>query len=271
MLHRVLTLAQSWRTAAEKDPIATDCRRCVGLYPNTTKCWEESKASLGDYDGAMRRAYIESHCSLEESFRIGQRWAGENSVSLVAPSTRAVEASPWLERTNVPIGTIGNRRSRFDARPHGIVIAWCLGLEELLDLEEYSGIDGVVLVRAYSGHAPWVTAFRVEHLGGQLVPPVDEPSAAIVATVEGLSDTAVLNQGLTDPRERSAAVQALTYLYKNGHQLDPDQLATEAIRNKWPRQAPLELAKIARDLKSGRQIRFTQRLRPSILAEWSNK
>ncbi len=79
---------------------------------------------------------------------------------------------------------------------------------------------------------------------------------------------AVLNQGLIDSRERSAAVHALTYLRDHGHRLDPDQLATEALRREWPRQSPLELARIARDLNAGKKLRFQQRLRPEVLAEW---
>jgi len=217
----------------------------------------------------MRRSYIETHCSLIDSFKLAQRWAGGAPTSLMAPSTSAVDVSPWLEGAGVPIGTVGNRRSRFNARPRGIVIAWCLHLNEILDLESQSDIDGVVLVRAGSQHAPWITACHVDHLGGESVPAVEEASSAIKATVEGLSMVAVLNQGLIDSRERSAAVQALTYLREHGHRLDPDQLTSEALRREWPRQSPLELARIARDLNAGKRLKFQQRLRPEVLAEWA--
>lgn len=222
------------------------------------------------YGVPMRRAYIESHCSLIDSFKLARRWADGAATSLIAPSTSAVEASPWLESAGVPIGTVGNRHSRFNAPPHGVVIAWCLHLDELLDLEDRNDIDAVVLVRAGVRDAPWITAYEVDHLGGEAVPEVEEASPTIRATVEGLSGGAVLNQGLIDSRERSAAVQALTYLRERGHELDPDQLATEALRCEWPRRAPLELAQIARDLNAGKKLKFQQRLRPEILAEWAN-
>ena len=52
-------------------------------------------------------------------------------------------------------------------------------------------------------------------------------------TVPGLSDMAVLNQGLIDRRERWAAVQALTFLRGRGVKLEPDGLMVEALRNGW--------------------------------------
>jgi len=64
-------------------------------------------------------------------------------------------------------------------------------------------------------------------------------------------------------------VQALTYLREHGHRLDPDQLTSEALRRKWPRQSPLELARIARDLNAGKRLKFQQRLRPEVLVEWA--
>ena len=99
----------------------------------------------------MRRSYIDNHCSLIDSFKLAQRWAGGAPTSLTASSTSAVEASPWLEGAGVPIGTVGNRRSRFSARPRGIIIAWCLHLDELLDLEGHNGlftVGGVAVVGA---------------------------------------------------------------------------------------------------------------------------
>jgi hypothetical protein len=76
----------------------------------------------------MHRRYIEAHYPLADSFHLARRWAGSMSMTLIAPSTSAVEASPWLERAGIPIGTVGSRHSRFNARPRGIVIAWCLDL-----------------------------------------------------------------------------------------------------------------------------------------------
>ncbi|WP_375496540.1 hypothetical protein [uncultured Jatrophihabitans sp.] len=191
-------------------------------------------------------------------------------TSLIAPSTSAVTASTWLEHTGVPIGTTGNRHSRFTARPRGTVIAWCLHLDEVLNIERTRDVDAIVLVRAFEQHAPWITAHEAEHLGGEFVPTVPEASPAIKAMVKGISLLPIVNQGLADSRERSMAVQALTYFHDHGHQLNPAQLVTEAIRNEWPRESPLELADLARQINAGKRLRFKRRLVPEVLTEWSN-
>lgn len=217
----------------------------------------------------MHRAYVEVQCPLAESFKLARRWAGSGTTTLIAPSTSAVTASPWLERTGIAIGTSGNRHSRFTARPRGTVIAWCLHLDEILDLEHGRDVGAMVLVRAFDRHAPWVTAHSAEHLGGEVVPAVPEASPAIKAMVEGISLLPVLNQGLSDSRERSMAVQALTYFHRHGHRLDGPQLITEALRNGWPRQSPLELARLAKEITAGKQLRYQQRLVADVVAEWA--
>ena len=216
----------------------------------------------------MSDAYIESHCTLRDSFTLATRWIGGRRTSLIAPSTSAVEAQPWLTDVQVSIGTIGNRHSRFAASPRGIVIAWCLNLVEVLDLEGRRGVESVVLVQAHKPHAPWVTARNAEHLGGEAVPAVPESDAATKAFVKGISSLAVHNQGLTDSRERSAAVQGLTYLRDHAHALHPAQLVVEALRNDWPGSSPVELAKIAKELNAGKQLRYQRRLNPEAMGKW---
>lgn len=223
------------------------------------------------YIQPMRRSYIDPHVGLTESFRLARVWAGDPSpVAILGPSTSAIEASPWLLKTGLPIGTTGNRHSRFTARPRsGTVIGWCLNLEEILDLERWADLDGLVVVRAHKTHAPWVTAHDAEFLGGEPVLPVPEASPAIKAMVKGISPIAVLNQGLVDDRERSSAVQALTYMRDHGHKLVPEQLVVEAIRQEWPGTGPLELADLAKQLNAGKRLRFQKRINPTSLDEWS--
>lgn len=220
----------------------------------------------------MRRAYISPHVDLRKSFHLAKAWAGsESRVTIVGPSTSAVEASPWLAQTGLPIGTTSNRHSRYTARARtGIAIAWCLHLDEILDLEQRSAIDGLVAVRGHNDHAPWITAHGAEFLGGEPVLSVPEASAAIKAMVDGISLPAVLNQGLIDSRERSMAVQALTYMRDHGHTLVPEQLAVEAIRHGWPGTSPLKLADLAKQLNAGKRLRYGQRLNTSVLKEWAS-
>src|ERR1700740_1295329 len=76
-------------------------------------------------------------------------------------------------------------------------------------------------------------------------------------TVPGLSDMAVLNQGLIDRRERWAAVQALTFLRGRGVKLEPDGLMVEALRNGWGSTGPEDLRQTAIDLNKGEKLQFT--------------
>ncbi len=232
----------------------------------------------------MRRAYIGPGLDLRQSFILARTWAGlQETVTLMAPSTGAVEASPWLERAGLPIGLTGHRRSRFRGRPAGIVIAWCLGLEDLLDLdcsssadeamparslESADAVSGVVVVRATGRLAPWATARHARHLGGEPLSPTPEASAAEKAAVAQLTGMAVLDHGLTDSRERAAAVQALAFLRDNGVLLSPEALCVEALRNGWPRRAGIDLAEIARGLNAGTRMRHDSRLSMAAMRTW---
>lgn len=218
----------------------------------------------------MRRAYVEAHADLPESFDLARAWAGRDSmVTIVGPSTSDVDASPYLAKAGLPIGTTSNRHSKYTARPRsGTVIAWCLHLDEILDLERYADLDGLVAVRAHNSHAPWTTAHDAECLGGKQVASVPEPTDAIKAMVTGLSVMPVLNQGLIDSRERSMAVQALTYMRRRGHKLIPEQLIAEAIRQKWPGSSSLEFGDLAKQLNAGKRFRFQDRVNLEAMAEW---
>lgn len=116
----------------------------------------------------------------------------------------------------------------------------------------------------------------LDRSGDRAVPAAGEavhepgPRQSRRATVEGLSDMAVLNQGLIDRRERSAAVQALAYLRAHGVPLDPDGLMVEALRNGWGSTGPEDLRQIAIDLNKGKKLQFTTRTRPERLEEWAH-
>lgn len=216
----------------------------------------------------MRYGYVEAHVGLVEAFKMARRWIGNEPAMVLGPSTSALGESSWLLQTGVPLGVTGNRRSQFAARPSGVVIGWCLNLREILDVEDEQRVSGLVAIRAHKSHSPWTSARAAERLGGEAIEPISEAADAVKRTVQGISSIAVLNQGLADPRERSAAVQAMTYLRQHGYQLDPQQLIVEALRNDWPRQAPIRLAEIAKDLNSGKRLRYTNRVSIEALAEW---
>ncbi|MBE1515183.1 hypothetical protein [Nesterenkonia halotolerans] len=218
----------------------------------------------------MQRSYVEAHMPLRAAFIAACKWARGKEVSLISPSTSVVEAQPWLESSGVAIGTTSNRHSRFSARPRGVVIGWCLNLGEVLEIESKKSVSSIVVVQAHTGHAPWVTAHDVERLGGSEIVPVPEASKAVKAMVAGITSLAVLNQGLIDNRERSMAIQALTFMRDRGHALDPEQLVAEAIQQDWAGTSPLEFADLARDVNRGKRLRFQNRLNAQALESWAS-
>jgi len=245
-------------------------RAAANIDHETAPAFQEGGVGRDLYDVDMRRAYVEAQMPLREAFVVARKWADGGAVTLMVSSTREVDAQPWLESSGVAIGTTSNRHSRFSAHPHGAVIGWCLGLDEVLDLESESSVTGVVVVRAHASHAPWITAHDVERLGGRGIAPVPESSGAIKAMVEGISLLPVINQGLIDSRERSMAVQALSFMRERGHTLDPKGLVVEAIRQGWPGSTPLEFADLARDLNEGKRLRFENRLDIRALERWAS-
>lgn len=216
----------------------------------------------------MRRAFIAATVSLRDSFAIATEWAQANPLTVIAPMTADVVAESWLQDAGVPIGVTSKKHSRFTARPQGTLVAWCLDLHDLLDQESQKGVQEVVLVRAHGVHAPWITAHGVECLAGTPVPAVPEASPAIKAMVQGVTNYVIRNQGLVDERERWRVIQALTYFRQCGHTFDRDQLSVEALRQGWPGNRVGKLAELASDVNAGKRLRFEQRLRPEVVAEW---
>ena len=158
----------------------------------------------------------------------------------------------------------------------GVVIALDLPVDEILGIERVTGLDAIVAVRAHGpvanvqvpDHSPWVTAFDVEHLGGDVITAVADASAAIQAAVRGLTKPQHSDDSL-DTRERHAAVQALTYFRSHGIELEPDSVMVEALRNGWLGSA-IDLRQIALDLNAGKNLRYQTRLRPEVLCEWAS-
>lgn len=133
-----------------------------------------------------RRAYVESHVPFDDAFAIAFRWAGEEA-SIRVGDTRTVDLHE-LEDLGVPI-TCGSSRSRFRGTPRGAVIAVEPNQSEVLEVERFAGVEGMVVVTAHgkppmvppevSGHAAWITAFGAQYLGGKEIEPIPEASAPL--------------------------------------------------------------------------------------------
>lgn len=218
----------------------------------------------------MQPAYIHVTVPLSDAFALTLPWLNGRAPTLIAPSTRSIEETPQLERAGIRLGTTGHRHSRFTAKPEGAVIAWCLSLKEILEIESQALVEGIACVQGTAEHSPWITARKAVCLGGTPIPQIPEANTAVKNTIGGISGLAIQNQGLVDARERSEVVQALQHLREHGHTLEPQQLIVEALRQGWPGTSPLELAKIAADLNAGRRLQTGVRIRPATLQQWTS-
>ncbi|MGV9795740.1 hypothetical protein [Gordonia sp. NPDC003422] len=199
-------------------------------------------------------------------------WAETDTVVVQVPNSRCVVDHPWLEMTSQIEIVCASAKSKYPSRPSGgVVIAFDLPVAGILDIESVAGVDAIVAVRAHgptdwgtdADHSPWITAFDVQHLGGDVITPVPDASAPIQSTVRGL--TRPLHS--LNTRERHEAVQALTYLRSNGVALETNSVMAEALRNGWLGSS-LELRQIAIALNGGTNLRYESRLRPEMLREW---
>lgn len=221
----------------------------------------------------MRRAYIAADEPFDRAIARALQWAGD-TATIHAPDTASIEEND-LEDLGIPV-TSPSSKSRFHGHPRGTVVCTFLDLSQVLDVERHgrtrgtlpATVDGLIVVDAYGPqpyskdgqhHSAWITAFDVEHLSGSPIAAVELAPAPLRAAIRGLTGIAVRNQGLSDKRERSEAIHALTYLRDAGVPLGPDELMVEALRNKWGGNGPETLRQIAIDLNRGAKLQFDKR------------
>src|SRR3954451_3400593 len=98
------------------------CHRCLEAAHSemrelSARADEAGLSDLARTFHRMRRAYISPHVELQASYRLAEAWAGGDSkIAIIGPSTSALEASPWLAKTGLPMGTTSNRNSRYTAQ-----------------------------------------------------------------------------------------------------------------------------------------------------------
>lgn len=74
--------------------------------------------------------------------------------------------------------------------------------------------------------------------------------------------------GLSDSRDRSTVLDGLTKLRAAGHEFDPEDLLAGALARNWRGDAAVQLKDLASEINAGKRKRFTERLRPDIVATW---
>jgi len=224
----------------------------------------------------MRRAYVETHVDLPEAVALALKWAGA-TATISVPNTACVDANPWLRELGLPI-TSPSAKSKHHAPASGTVIAFDLGMPGVLEVDRLPSVDGMVAIRAHGpdryapgvlDYRPWITAYDVEHLGGEVIAPLDAPSPQVRAAIEGMTSIAIRNQGLIDRRDRSTVIEGLMFLQRNNIQLDPDVVMVEALRNHWGGDGAEKVRQTVIDLNQGKKLSYTGgRLRPAFMDEW---
>ena len=135
-----------------------------------------------------------------------------SNVSSISGSLRNRRSNSGWSLTKLTVkDSACSRRCSSDSPSSHTRVSSATPRAEVLEVERDESVDGTALVPAHgrlprvpsgSGDAPWITAFDAQCLGGDKIERIPEASAPLRATVKGLSDMAVLNQGLIDRRER---------------------------------------------------------------------
>lgn len=203
-----------------------------------------------------RRAYIETRVPLRQAVRAALEWSRNHAVIHVA-TAEIVYKNGWIRELALPI-TSPCSHSRFHGSPRGAVIGCGLNLQEVLQVETNPHVGSIVVVQAHApeeqdshtpSHVAWISAFDVEHLGGNAIAHMPEASPPVKAAVARISGGAS-GQSEIDRTVPYRSVQALTGLRERGIPFTPDEIMVEALRNGWNGESAEALRRIATELST---------------------
>lgn len=203
-----------------------------------------------------RRAYIETRVPLRQAVRAALEWSRNHAVIHVG-TAEIVDENRWIRELALPI-TSPCSQSRFHGSPRGAVIGCGLNVQEVLQVETNPHVGSIVVVQAHAplehdsdtpSHAVWISAFDVEHLGGDAIAHLPEASTSVKAAVARISGGPG-GQGEIDQMVPYRSVQALTGLLEQGIAFTPDGIMVEALRNGWNVERAEALRRIAAELST---------------------
>jgi len=223
-------------------------------------------------------AYLGKFPCFEEDLATAFAWAAERagqlgcSITVVAPTRQhfrdgrlaKLPASVGQE-TPRTLGEIGHR-----AQP--VVVSCWPTAKDLDQLDGLHSLKALVVV-------PWneekIDTWRrargaLDLLGRQPAPPAPTISDPVVeVALNNVTSRVNLSTGLSHPDDRSAAIQALQLLKRNGYQLQPDEIRGWAMANGWRADHARQLGEYATGVLAGRAYR-TGRLqwKSQIIAIW---
>jgi len=187
--------------------------------------------------------------------RAGQLGSG---ITVVAPTRDRfrdgvlAELPAWIGReTPRTLGQIGHR-----AQP--VLVACWPSAKDLDMLDGLPGLKALVVVPWNEGEiGTWRDARHAVDLLGHR-PPTPEPTISDPVVEIAMTDVTTrvnLSTGLSHPDDRSAAIQALQILKRNGHHFQPDEIRAWAMANGWKADHARQLGEYAAGVLAGKAYR----------------
>lgn len=228
----------------------------------------------------LDRSYIALPVSPEDAAVMAMRWALPRAndewagVGLRVSRRRDLDHGSVLqelERGGVRVST-DRRGSSSGQRVKGPLIAYCPDLRSLAAIEDRrSRATAIVVAGADGSLRPWVSAFNPEHLGGEVIEPLEPAHPVVWQAMKTFTVSVNSSTALTDPRDRSRVIDGLTKLQRAGYLLDPDKLMAAALRLNWRGEAAWDLRGLAEGITAGKQKRIRERYRADIVPMWEQE
>lgn len=250
-------------------------------------------------DRTRPRAYVAFPVDPEKGLLTARDWALDHAdgrithVGLRVASHAHLKNVPVLakmQKAGVKVSTDTNKGH--NETVHGPLIVYTPTLESLCRAEDEPQATAIVVVGAYGlprtgdyfshmnlgprfadGLLAWISAFRPEHLDGELIKPKDPilPDPVVWQAMKSFTDIINTSTGLADPRDRSRVTDGLIKLRKAGHSFAPNDLLAAALALNWPGRAAWELSMLADEINKDKRKLVTDRCLPDVVQIWEQQ
>lgn len=219
------------------------------MYPHSAKY---QAAYVGDFPGD------------DDSISFAVRWASERAellgcgITTVAPTRNHFKMHPLLV-VPTPFGVSTETPQTIRGTRTEPVIVVCWPTESTLDrLDSLPGLKALCVVAALETD---IEHWRRARGAVDLRAPSKVPAAleiadqAVLAAMKSLSRFVNLNTGITNPKDRDAAMWVFELLRRAGYRYTPDEIRSWSMANGWEASDATKLAEVARGVLEGRSSR----------------
>lgn len=225
--------------------------------------------------------YVGKFPSFEEDIKPALACAAEQSGSLecgitvIAPSKDRFNEG-LLSRLPSAIGRETPKTLKANSsKAEPVVLACWPSANDLDQLDGLAGLQALIVVPWDEGETEvWRTArTATDLLGARSTTPTPSIGDPIVAqAMRSLTTSVNLSTGLHHPSDRSAAIQALRILTRNGRHLDPEEIQIWAMANGWAAEDARELGEYTQGVISGKGYRVgPEHWRSDIMTIWEQQ